>query len=236
VTPELRRSVGEAWAFRARVEHDAAIRFTRLAGAISAFDPDSPAIALMHRAADDERRHAALCEELSAAYGRPSDAAPTAAADIAPHQLQPREAVLYEVIAACCITETESVATLTTLLAEDADPRVRATLHEIARDEVVHGRMGWAHLAREAARRDVSFLAPWVPVMLSGTVDEGLFNVSTPEEDALELLRHGVLPHARKREVFVRTLLDVVFPGLENFGIDAGPARAWLEHRQGMAA
>ena len=236
MTPALRRSVGEAWAFRARVEHDAALRFTRLAGAISDFDPDSPAIALMRRAADDERRHAVLCEELSAAYGARSDAAPAIAADIAPSQLQPREAVLYEVVAACCITETESVATLTTLLAEDADPRVRATLHEIARDEVVHGRMGWAHLAREAARRDVSFLAAWVPVMLSGTVDDGLFNSPAPEVDASDLLRHGVLPHARKREVFVRTLLDVVFPGLESFGIDAGPARAWLEQRQGGAA
>jgi rubrerythrin len=233
VTPELRRTVGQAWAFRASVEHDAAHRFTRLAGAIANFDPSSPAIALMRRAADDERRHAALCEALSAVYGEPWKAAPRLSAEIAPRELEPREAVLYEVVAACCITETESVATLTTLLAEDADQRVRTTLHEIARDEVVHGRMGWAHLAREAARRDVSFLAVWVPVMLSGTIDEGLFAEAMPEFDDSELLQHGVLPQAQKREVFVRTLLDVVFPGLENFGIDAGPARAWLKQRQG---
>jgi hypothetical protein len=235
VTPELRRSVGQAWAFRARVEHDAALRFTRLAGAISDFDPSSPAVALMQRAADDERRHASLCEELSAAYGEPLKAAPTVAAEIAPRQLEPREAILYEVVAACCITETESVATLATLLAEDAEQHVRATLHEIARDEVVHGRMGWAHLAREAGRRDVSFLAAWVPVMLSGTIDDGLFADAVPEGDDSQLLRYGVLPHAQKREVFVRTLLDVVFPGLENFGIDTGPSRAWLEKRQGKA-
>jgi hypothetical protein len=93
--------------------------------------------------------------------------------------------------------------------------------------------MGWAHLAREAGRRDVSFLAAWVPVMLSGTIDEGLFADALPEGNDSELLRHGVLPHAKKREVFVRTLLDVVFPGLDNFGVDSGPARAWLEQRQG---
>ena len=236
MTPELRRSVGEAWAFRARVEHDAAFRFTRLAGAISNFDPDSPAIALMHRAAEDERRHASLCEELSSAYGQPVEAAPQGSAEIAPPQLGPREAVLYEVVAACCITETESVATLTTLLAEHAEPRVRATLHEIARDEVVHGRMGWAHLAREAAQRDVTFLSAWVPVMLSGTVDDELFATAVPDVNAKELLKHGVLPHQHKREIFERTLLDVVFPGLEKFGIDAGPARAWLEQRRGAAA
>jgi hypothetical protein len=236
VTPELRRSVGEAWAFRARVEHDAAFRFARLAGAISDFDPESPAIALMRRAAEDERRHAGLCEKLSADFGQPAQPVPLDFAQISPPQLGPREAVLYEVVAACCITETESVATLTTLLAEDAEPRVRATLHEIARDEVVHGRMGWAHLAREAAQRDVSFLAAWVPVMLSGTVDDGLFAAVAPAANAKELLRYGVLPEERKREIFEKTLLDVVFPGLEKFGIDAGPARAWLEKRQGAAA
>jgi hypothetical protein len=136
------------------------------------------------------------------------------------------------VVAACCITETESVATVTTLLAEDAEPGVRAVLHEIARDEVIHGKMGWAHLAREAKHIDVSFLAAWVPVMLRGTVDDSLFADVSPGADDAELLRHGVFPQSRKREVFVRTLLDVVFPGLETFGISAGPARQWLEERQ----
>jgi Rubrerythrin len=236
VTPAVHHFVGEAWAFRARVEHDAAHRFIRLAGAISEFDPDSPAIALMRRAAEDEQRHAGLCTELSAAYGQSVDAAFPPSTDIAPSQLRPREAVLYEVVAACCITETESVATLTTLLAARAEPRVRMVLHEIARDEVVHGKMGWAHLAREATRLDVSFLSPWIPVMLSGTVDDSLFARAVPEAETEELLSHGVLPHSRRREVFVRTLLDVVLPGFEEFGIDAGPGRAWLEKRHGGAA
>jgi hypothetical protein len=225
--------VGEAWAFRARVEHDAALRFTRLVGAISEFDPDSPAIALMRRAATDEERHARLCTELSAAYGQSVEATLLPPpVDIAPAQLGRRQAVLYEVVAACCITETESVATLATLLVERAEPRVRTVLHEIARDEVVHGRMGWAHLAREATQVDVSFLSAWIPVMFSGTVDDDLFAEPVPEAETEELLRHGVLPHSQKREVFVRTLLDVVLPGLETFGVDAGPGRTWLEQRQ----
>lgn len=236
MTPELQRFVGEAWAFRARVEQDAALRFIRLAAAIARFDPDSPAIALMRSAAEDERRHASLCTELATAYGQPVNTDVPPSADIAPSQLGPREAVLYEVVAACCITETESVATLTTLLAEPAEPRVRAVLHEIARDEVSHGRMGWAHLAREATHFNVSFLSSWIPVMFSGTVDEGLFESAAPETDTEELLRHGVLPHSRKRDVFVRTLADVVLPGLEKFGVDAGPGRAWLEKCQGGTA
>ena len=222
-----RREAGEAWAFRARVEREAARRFERLGAAISAFDPGSPVPALLERAAEDERRHAALCAELCVAYGQPVD---DGAADepIAPASLGPRAAVLYEMVAACCLTETESVATLATLLSEEAEPRVREVLHEIARDEVVHSRMGWAHLAREAAAHDVSFLSAWIPSMLSGTVDEGLFTRGEPEPDAEALLRHGVLPRSRKREIFVRTLEEVVLPGLESFGVGAGPARAWL--------
>ena len=133
-------------------------------------------------------------------------------------------------VAACCITETESVATLATLLGERAEPRVRAVLREIARDEVVHGRMGWAHFSREAAARDVSFLSACIPTMLSGTVDEGFF--SATESGPEELLRHGVLPPARKREIFLRTLDEVVLPGLERLSVSAEPARAWLHKRR----
>ena len=227
----LRRAAGEAWAFRTRVELEAARRFARLSGAIAGFDPDSPIPALLRQAADDEGRHAALCAELSAAYGHP---AVDEGADplIAPQGLAPRAAALYELVAACCVTETESVATLSTLLSEEAETKVEKVLREIARDEVAHGRMGWAHLAREAAAGDVSFLSPLIPGMLSGTVDNALFAKADPGLERRDLLRHGVLPLSQKREIFVGTLRGVVLPGLEKFGIDTGPAHAWLSARE----
>ena len=226
---ELRRKAGEAWAFRTRVEREAARRFARLAAAIAAFDADSPVPALMRQAADDECRHAALCADLSAVYGEPVGAAAEDAA-IAPGGLGPRAAVLYEVVASCCITETESVATLTTLLAEPVEPRVERVLREIARDEVVHGRLGWAYLSMEASISDVSFLSPWIPAMLAGTVGEGLFASAGADLESRELLRHGVLPHSLKRSIFIGTLEEVVFPGLEKFGISPLPARQWLSN------
>jgi hypothetical protein len=234
VKEELRRITGESWAFRARVEREAAARFLRLAPAIADFDAESPVPALMRSAADDERLHAVLCAGLASAYGA-SAVADAADVAIAPRHLAPRAAILYEVVAACCITETESVATLATLLAEPLEPDVEKVLREIARDEVAHGRMGWAHLAREAAAYDVSFLSPLIPTMLSGTVDETLFAPGDAPSDAPELLRHGVLPHSQKRAIFVRALQEVVIPGLEQLGIDAGPARAWLAAREAVA-
>ena len=222
----LRRRIGEAWAFRTRVEREAALRFARLARAIRALDAESPVADMMERAAHDEERHVGLCAALAESYGRPATE-PAPDAPLAPSELGPREAVLYEVVAACCITETESVATVTSLLAARAEQRVRDVLHEIARDEVTHSRMGWAHLSREAPR-GVAFLGRWIPIMLAGTVPPDFFAAAGADPDAEELLRHGLLPQAQKQEVFAETLRTVVFPGLEQFGVDSGPARAWL--------
>ncbi len=224
-----RRAAGEAWAFRARVEQEAALRFDRLAIVVAGFDPGSPVPAMMRRAADDERRHTELCARLAASLGKPVVLEPEASLpSIAPRSLDERQAVLYEVVAACCVTETESMATLTTLMAAEPDPEVREVLHSISKDEVVHSRMGWAHLSRESAAVDVSFLAPLIPGMLAGTIDEGLFAAAPADEDPEGLLRLGVLPLEKKREVFLGTLEQVVFPGLEKFGVDPEPGRRWL--------
>ena len=230
MTDEVRRLAGAAWAFRARVEREASSRFARLAAAIPAFDPASPVIGLLRRAAADEDRHAVFCAGLATGYGSPAGGTPVDAC-IAPRSFGARDAVLYEMVAACCITETESVATLTTLLGEELEPRVENVVREIAKDEVSHGRMGWAHLAREAAVRDVSFLSAQVPSMLEGSVEAGIFAAGEPGSERDELLRHGVLPPSRKREIFVGTLEEVVFPGLDKLGVAAAPARAWLTER-----
>lgn len=231
-----RSAAAEAWGFRARVEQEAALRFDRLAALVAGFDPDSPVPALMRSAAEDERRHTALCAGLARSLGTPVTLDPAADLPvIAPRSLGPRQAVLYDVVAACCITETESMATLTTLLSGEPDPEVRDVLHAISRDEVGHSRMGWAHLARESSTAEVAFLAPLVPGMLAGTIDPGFFSAGPHEEDAEGLLRLGVLPLAKKREVFLGTLEQVVFPGLERFGVDPGPGRQWLAHAAGLS-
>ncbi|HUM11174.1 MAG TPA: ferritin-like domain-containing protein [Myxococcaceae bacterium] len=230
-----RRAAAEAWAFRARVEQEAAQRFDRLAAIVAGFDPGSPVPAMMRRAADDERRHTELCSRLARNLGSPVTLDPAADLPaIAPRTLDARQAALYEVVAACCITETESMATLTTLLAGEPDPEVREVLHSISRDELVHSRMGWAHLSRESSSAEVAFLSPLIPGMLAGTIDEGLFGSPPADEDPEGLLRLGVLPLARKREVFLGTLEQVVFPGLERFGVDPEPGRQWLSHAAGL--
>jgi hypothetical protein len=226
-----------AWLFRLGVEREAAVRFARLTADLVELGAASALVDLASRAAEDEQRHARICAEQAARCGEPPPAGvPVRLADIAPEGLYPRGRVLYEIVAACCITETESMGVLTTLLGRARHGEMRRVLRELAEDEVRHSRLGWAHLASEHARGVTSFLAPLIPRMLSGTVTPDLFRASPPEEDEEALLDHGVLPHRLKREVFVRTLEEVVFPGLETFGVDAGAARAWLAVRRAELA
>ncbi len=139
--------------------------------------------------------------------------------------------MLYEVVAVSCVTETESMGVLTTLLADEMTEQVREVVHSLARDEVQHSRLGWAHLAWEAERGPVAFLGEWVPYMLEGSAGPELFGAVEAERESEALRAHGVLPHASKRSLFVQMLNDVVFPGLERFGISSEPSKRWLSEQ-----
>ena len=71
----------------------------------------------------------------------------------------------YEVVAQSCISETESMATLVTLLDAAEDAHLKSVLQELARDEVQHARLGWAYLAWAKDRHDLSFLSAFLPAM-----------------------------------------------------------------------
>lgn len=233
----LRPVVASAWKFRWQVELEAEARFARLAERLERIGA-SPALAdLARRASQDERRHAGLCAELARGYGEsiPSAGSPTLR-EIAPPGLLLRGQVLYEMVACCCITETESMGVLTTLLGAARAPRLRQILHELAGDEVRHSRLGWAHLASEHAQGATSFLGPLIPAMLAGSIDPELFVQAPPGEDDEALLEYGVLPRRMKLEVFRHTLGEVVLPGLDHLGVDTAPARSWLAEKLSTAA
>ncbi|MBI5071100.1 MAG: ferritin-like domain-containing protein [Deltaproteobacteria bacterium] len=233
----VRALAGDAWLFRWQVEVEAEERFTRLSAALERLGAPAALVAMARRSAGDERRHAVHCARLAAAHGRPVPATPPPPAPpVAPSGLAEREAVTYELAAACCVTESVSVAVLTALLPEARDPGLRAVLQELAEDEVVHARLGWAHLASEHRRGATAFLGPWLPAMLAGSQDGDLFGPPPPGRDDAALLLAGVLPHARQRELFAEALREVVFPGLEQCGVDASAGRRWLDGQLARAS
>ena len=216
---------GEAWRFRTLVEREASVRFLRLAKELEAHGFARPLIDLAAKAAEDEKRHAALCLELATALGAsvPSDG--WNAASLAPRELQGREALLYEIAAQCCVAETESMATLTTLMEAMAPSRYREAVVAIGKDEVDHARLGWAVL--EAVRAPLAFLEPYLGAMLD-TGGAPLFEEASPEHDSAALVAYGVLPHAEKRRVFEEALEAVIVPGFQRLGIATDAIDAWL--------
>jgi rubrerythrin len=232
VSPAVRALAAAAWRFRWTVEREAEVRFRDLAARLDDLAWARPLAALARRASEDERRHAAHCARLAAELGGPvPDAAPLAPPAVAPAGLAEEDAVTYELVAACCVAESVSVAVLTALLSAARDPSLRAVLRELAADEVGHARLGWAHLALAAARGRTAFLGPLLPPMLQGSVDDDLFDAVAPERDDEALLALGVLPHAAKRALFMGALEEVVLPGLAGAGVDTAAARAWLAAR-----
>ena len=73
VTETQRRIAAEAWAFRTRVEREAADRFTRLATTISRFDAASPLPAMMQRAGGAARRSGSPASRRPAANAEEGD-------------------------------------------------------------------------------------------------------------------------------------------------------------------
>jgi hypothetical protein len=231
----MQKSIAGIWAFRVRSEEEAAARFARLASRLGEVGASTTVIDMAARAASDEARHAELCRDLVRHFGHQPPAAPNhVVSEVAPSVLGARERVLYEVVSLSCITETLSAAFLGAMVERAQDARVRTTVHEILRDEIEHGRLGWAHLSLEQTRGDVLFLGSYLPAMLESTVTDELFVEGAADEDVLA--GFGALARNERRAIFEATMAEVVFPGLRRFGVATSSGEAWLARKASTKA
>ncbi len=229
---DAERVAANVWRRRQRFEMEAAARFEQLAVALASHGAQATVVAMAEEAAHDERRHAALCGELVQHYGGEATSVPSVAPRaVSPRQLTPREQLLYEVVAMCCVTETLSSALLGTLVEQADDSLTLRSMRTILRDEVQHSRLGWAHLAAERQRGVNDVIGPFLPAILAGTVAEEVFSDEPehPLQDALGA--RGALSRADRLRVFDETMRQVVFPGLRRFRIDTQTGETWLAER-----
>jgi hypothetical protein len=228
-------TAGRLWAFRARAELDAAARFQRLEHELARVGGSAALVDLAGEAAIDERRHHVLCAELAQRFGaRDVEGVEQPAAPLRTGLHDPREQLLYEMIAMSCVTESLSAALLLQMRREAEDAAVKRVVQEVLRDEVRHARLGWAHLAGESSRRSVAFVGPCLPAILAATVDEEIFAEGTGPGDDLGAL--GGLSRATRYAIFTSTMREVVFPGLQRFGVPVTAADAWLRSRERATA
>ena len=227
-----RALIAAVWAARHGVETGASLRFAALSQRMLSAGAPASLVELAVRASEDEQRHAAHCADILRARAAEVPPPETRVLTYAPGGLSTEQSLTYEVVAQSCISETESMATLVTLLDAASDGHLKTVLHELARDEVQHARLGWAYLAWARNRVDLSFLSEWLPGMAAGTAGPEMFEPGPPEVDDETLLRSGVVPRNQRRRVYLETLESVVIPGFQEFHVDTGPLRSWMEEKR----
>jgi bacterioferritin (cytochrome b1) len=226
---ELKKAAAWEWKCRRNFELEAMARFQRLALTLDELEGQIELAALARKAASDEKRHADQCAELVSHFGgqavekyEPHDR------QVSPPGCSPEEALLYEMVAMSCITETLSCALLGALVERATDKQVKDTMHSILRDEIGHSRLGWAFLAGTDSRSSKRFVADRLPAMLAGTVTQEIFE-DRPSHALEEPLSHlGALTRKERLHIFQESMHAVVFPGLERFDIDTRAGERWL--------
>lgn len=232
----MRQVLASAWGARYRIETEASLRFGFLAGQLTRIGAPAKLVELAGNASRDETRHAAHCERLFASHGGTDLEPVTRVVEYAPQALSPADRLTYEVVAQCAVAETQSMATLVTLLGAAELPELKSVLHELARDEVNHSRLGWAYLAWARPKMDLAFLSPLLPGMIDGSAGPEIFTTGPGEADDPRLLSQGVIPHSMRRKLYVEALQTVVLPGFDTVGVDTRPARAWLREKLATAS
>ncbi len=216
------------WRGRQRTEHQAAALFARLADDLATTGAGVALVLAARQASADETRHAQRCRALAEQFDRSSSAPPVHAwPTLGPAGMEPGPRALYTAVALSCVTETLSAGLLERMRAVTRHEQVRATVNEILRDEISHARIGWAHLAAQCRRTDITWLSPHLPGMLRACVQDEAGPASDGDAQP-DLSEYGILPRVEVRRVLKGIADDVLLPGLEEFGVNTGPLRAEL--------
>lgn len=133
----------------------------------------------------------------------------------------PARRALFASVALGCVTETLSTALLIEMRPHAHLEVVREGLDRILEDEVRHSRLGWAHLAFEAERGDVSWIATSIPGMLRAALDTDV--LPTSGEEHHDLREYGILARSDVRRICESTIETTIVPGLARFGIECAP-------------
>ncbi len=222
-------TIAKTWLYREKIELEAAAAFGYLSRELEAVGAPLVLMEMAERAGRDEAEHAGLCRaivERLAPDLEPLEPNTSGVILPADDSIQDRaRAALYASMALSCVTETLSAALLIEMRKLTEDSEIRATIQRILKDEIEHGRIGWAHLAWEAERGDVSWLGPYLSGMIRAALATQNESLKSLPPDAETM---GILVPERSRRILETTFHEVVLPGVELYGIDTARARDTL--------
>lgn len=220
------RQLSVHWEERALLELRAGGYFAQLAAELFTVGADPEVLELVARAPHDEVRHAEICRQTAAAYGKREVAWPAPGPSaMSEHEGVPREFVpTLHVVSMCCVNETIAGAWLEACYAMATARIAKRALRGLLREEIDHGRIGWAHLAsKHVTPRMKKSLAKWAPHLIRATVDAWL----RPDRvvPAGGVPEHGIPSEEMTREIVHAAVRDLVQPGFAHVGIDVQLAR-----------
>src|SRR5688500_2200159 len=119
--------VQATWLFRTRAEIEASARFAAAAKELDELGAEAVVVEGAREAAADEARHRDLCAEIAARWGAPNARVHTPSPKRIGRSTEPRDRLLWEMVAVCCISETMNTALLTRCFEVAKDQAIRAT-------------------------------------------------------------------------------------------------------------
>ena len=185
---------------------------------------------LLRRSIDNEHHHSRLCHRLAMRYLDRDLPAPIPAKRPL-HALEgvsPDARAAIHMTGLCCINESIATVWLDRCAGQAVSPLVRAVNRLHVSDEVVHSRVGWAHLSSPAITAGVrKELARMLVPLLRSTVGEWLG--SSMIEQAVGAPEHGLPTQDDHRAVVLDAVRDVVLPGFQRCGLDTRAAERWFQ-------
>ena len=186
-------ALGRWWADVAALESASVDAFSILRAELDAHGAPKRLLRAAERAAKDEVRHARVTESIARRYG----GAPRRTR-IARRDVRPLEAIAKENAAEGCVRETFGSLVAMWQARAAGDPRVRAAMKRIAKDEARHAELAWQ-------------VARWLDTQLDACARERVraarqaaidgLKAELRQEPAAALVEHAGLPTARQASV-----------------------------------
>ena len=231
--PSQRIEVAAYWQQRAQAELKVARAFAELSAGLADTGAVSEVIDLLALSIQNEREHAELCWRLACRYAGRQVRAPIMPDDIDFPRLPGARAALRPTLHAvglCCVNESIATVWLEHCLSYASAPLARAATRLHLRDEVLHARVGWAHLASSVLTSvDRVEISRWLLPMLRANVDQWLDRATIGI--TLELPAHGLPPWADHAGVVLDVVRGVILPGFAHVGLDTSEAMRWVDEQ-----